>query len=182
MSGYALLEIRREDGQLRLRPRQRRATCQAALDQETAHAAILEWVGRSVAGRQLPPHHQRREKVRADELIHPGEPLGRHADDRELDAVEVHRLSKDGGVGAELLLPELVPENGDGVAARRLILVCSKLAADLRCDAHDAKKLPETSRPRVSFGSASGVVDSPEVTAVDATSPSKLALRSRMSM
>ena len=43
------------------------------------------------------------------------------------------------------------------------------------------KKLPLTSRPSVSFGSASGVAARPDVTSVKATNPLKLVLRSRTS-
>ena len=90
---------------------------------------------------QARPHHQRNVEVRADELVHPGESLGRDADDRELDPTELHAPAEDGGVGSELLLPQAVAENHDRVAAGDLVLLRPEVAAQLRLDAHDAEEV-----------------------------------------
>ena len=80
-------------------------------------------------------------KSDADELVHPGETLGRDADDRELDAAELHAAAEDRRVGAELLFPQHVAEDDDRIAARDLILVRPEVAPQLRLDAHHREEV-----------------------------------------
>ena len=68
-------------------------------------------------GREARPHHERRVELEPDVLIQAGEPGGRDADDREVDAVEPHGAAEDGWIGAELLRPEIVAEDHHRVAS-----------------------------------------------------------------
>ena len=134
------LEIRGEDGQFRLRPRHAHLGLETSLDGDAAQVPVLEWARGGIA-RQSWPHHQRREEVGTDELIHPGESRRRDADDGEVDAAELHLPTQDGRVGAELLLPERVSENDDRVAARDLILLRPEVATQFGLDAHHREEV-----------------------------------------
>ena len=102
--------------------------------------AVLEWTRLRIV-QKARPHHQRCVEVRPDELIHPGESLGRDAHDRELDSTEVHAPAEDRGVGSELPFPQAVAENHDRVAARDLVLLRPERAAQLRLDTHDTEEV-----------------------------------------
>jgi hypothetical protein len=118
-------QVPREEGELAPRLAERRARLEARLDGERAIVAVLEeplpWIGR-----ERPRHRERHVEVGAHEDLHPREALGRDADDGEVPAVQADRPADDAGGAAELVLPEVGPEDRHGVAAGHPVLVLRK--------------------------------------------------------
>ena len=121
-------EVLREQGEFTVRLPRRRAPLQARLHTQLAIVPVLEEVFLRV-GRKHRRHGERHVEIGIGEYLHSRERVRRHANHREVPAVQANRPADHPRVAGEFVLPEVRPQHHHGIAAGRLIFVVPKRRA-----------------------------------------------------
>ena len=148
-------EILRQHRGFTARLLQRGARFEASLNAQLTVVAVLEEILLRV-DRERARHRQRDVEIGTAEDAQAGERVRQDANDGEVRAVQPNRPADDGGVAREFVLPEGRREHRHRLAARHLIFVVAKTAAQLRFHAEHAEVVAGHHQPRLDPRRVSG--------------------------
>jgi len=104
-----------DHGKFRLRGFSRHAGAQSSFDHEIVPSAVFQRI--CGHGAEALGHPQRNVDAGAHETVEAGKRRRGHADDGEDDSVEAQCAADGGAAAGVVLLPEFVPDRGDGLSA-----------------------------------------------------------------